>query len=254
RVEEVGGFFYRVEGGDLAITDGVANDIKAYIHIKDDGVGGADAFLSVNSGVWDANKGGYYHTDGAKVIMALYKATGPIYSKRGRMLPPLNQEKSVGEIFGLHPDVKILPNPFNFSPCDGVESVDTDFIDDGNDANVPDLTDDRFLMGGSAWAEAGTNTKNITHTHSHQHKWFRIQAAQVNPDQSHDSNGTLQNFVGRAYSSVLGGATLKVQYKDASVDHLDRDYYTDTQAVSGGPSAQDILPQYFKVLFYIRIR
>ena len=83
--EEVGGFYYRVTGGDLAVTDAVGNG-TVYIHIKDDGDGTASAYLSVNAGTYDPNKGGYYHTDGAKVIFKMDKTTGPIYSNKTRRI------------------------------------------------------------------------------------------------------------------------------------------------------------------------
>lgn len=87
RVEELGGYFYRVEGGDLTITDGGVANGTVYVHIKDDGDGTASAYLATAAGTWDPNKGGYYHTDGAKVVFQMEKAAGPVYNNRVRWWP-----------------------------------------------------------------------------------------------------------------------------------------------------------------------
>lgn len=84
RVEEIGGSYYRVEGGSLSITDGIGNGLNAYVHIKDDGDGTASAYLSIIAGLWDEDKGGYYHTDGAKVVFQLEKVTSSNYLHKTR--------------------------------------------------------------------------------------------------------------------------------------------------------------------------
>lgn len=86
RVETVGEFFYQVQDGDLTITDAVGNG-TVYVHIKDEGDGTALAYLSTAGGTYDANKGGYYHTDGALVLFQMKKSTGPIYSRKARRWP-----------------------------------------------------------------------------------------------------------------------------------------------------------------------
>ncbi|NIU83405.1 MAG: hypothetical protein GWN64_07980 [Candidatus Thorarchaeota archaeon] len=91
RTEEIGGFTYRVEGGDLIITDpgGIPNGY-VYVLIQDDGDDTASAYLSTKGGTWDPNKGGYYVNDaspdnGARVLFKAIKDTGPIYSAKGRI-------------------------------------------------------------------------------------------------------------------------------------------------------------------------
>lgn len=103
RVEEAGGYFYRVEGGDLAITDGLGVTYgDVYVHLKDDGDGTASAYLSTVAPTmsnWDANKGGYYHTDGAKIIMHMVRAAGPTYSDKARLDKPSFRSNDRIQIF-----------------------------------------------------------------------------------------------------------------------------------------------------------
>jgi len=85
RVEYIGEFPYRVESGDLAITDGLgASAGLIYVHVKDDGDGTASAYTDTNKGTFDPNKGGWYHVDGAKVVFKMTK-TSSVYYNKGRM-------------------------------------------------------------------------------------------------------------------------------------------------------------------------
>lgn len=90
RTEEIGEYFYQVQGGDFTITDSGLSNGDVYVLILDDGDGTASAYLSTKSGTWDPNKGGFYVNDGsgddgAKVIMKMIKSTGPIYSAKGQI-------------------------------------------------------------------------------------------------------------------------------------------------------------------------
>jgi hypothetical protein len=219
----------------------------------------------------------------------------------------------IGEIISLHPDTKsaYLPNLFHYSPCDGVELLDSNYIDTGNDTNVPNLTDDRFLMGDTTYATGGSNTKNIQHNHSHSHtvnshshtvnshnhshshtvnshshthnhKWLINNGAGVT-DQTYDSSGNALNW---AIGGGPGGIGMFGGTKDGSSNIIvasggfgytendsttaspgtDTDSTntapgtdgqtpgTDTDATNGGSTTQDILPKYFSVLYYMRIR
>jgi hypothetical protein len=259
-VEEVGGYLYRVEGGDLAITDGGVANGTVYVEISDDGDGTGTAELSTTAGTWDPNLRGYYKVTGEKTIFAMTKAAGPVYSNRGRLLAPLDQTRSIGQIFAIHPDTLILPNPFNFAPCDGVASFDTNFIDDGNDANVPDLTDDRFLMGDTTYGTGGADT--------HNHMWYYCENdynAGSGDDllgfHAFDSSGANKNFqnsveggfsdpVGTEFvmsETTTGGPAGSIKFLGGltpTVDGTDH-YYTDNA---------DSKPLYFSVLYYIRIK
>jgi len=87
RVEYLGEFPYRVEGGDLTVTDNTGATGIRYIHIKEDGDGTASAYVDTNAGTYDPNKGGFYHTDGALVLYQMIKSAGPIYSRKARRWP-----------------------------------------------------------------------------------------------------------------------------------------------------------------------
>jgi hypothetical protein len=107
RVEYIGDFPYRVEDGDLTVTDsGVVNG-TVYILLKDDGDGTASAYVSTKAGDYDPNKGGYYVNDaspddGAKVLFQMKKDTGPIYSYKARRWPSNPGGEIVSARHGLY--------------------------------------------------------------------------------------------------------------------------------------------------------
>ena len=91
RVEYLGEFPYRIEGGDIVLTGGGLSDGVVYLIIKEDGDGTATASLTdevVDDTNWNSDKGGYYinsgPNDGAKVVFKMVK-TGASYSSKGRM-------------------------------------------------------------------------------------------------------------------------------------------------------------------------
>jgi hypothetical protein len=92
RTEDIGGAQYRVEQGDLTITDsGVANG-TVYVLVIEDGDGTASAYVSTKSGTYDGDKSGFYVNDasadnGAKVLFQMEKSAGPIYSRKARRWP-----------------------------------------------------------------------------------------------------------------------------------------------------------------------
>jgi len=84
RAEEMGGQVYRVESGDYQVTDAGVADGTVYVHLLDSGAGTATAYMSIEAGIYDPNKGGYYHTDGAKVIFKM-KKNSTAYNERIRI-------------------------------------------------------------------------------------------------------------------------------------------------------------------------
>jgi hypothetical protein len=91
RVEMIGGYPFRVEGGDLEITDSGVAAGNVYVLIRDEGDDTAVAYLSTKAGVWNPNLGGYYiddgsADDGAKVLFKMIKEASPTsYTYRSRM-------------------------------------------------------------------------------------------------------------------------------------------------------------------------
>ena len=90
-VEEVGGFIYRVEGGDIVVADSGVINGTVYIEVSDDGDGTASAEVSATSGTWDPNLRGYYKPTGEKTIFAMVKSAGPTYSDKFRISVPFKQ-------------------------------------------------------------------------------------------------------------------------------------------------------------------
>lgn len=165
----------------------------------------------------------------------------------------------IGEIIALHPDTKAayLPNVYHYSPCDGVELLDTVYIDTSNDTKVPNLTDDRFLMGDTTYTTGGENSQN--------HRWYFSEndyhlAANYLYCNSYDVDGAYKQIT----MTPTGGVDIS---NDANLDFItgitdggtgepffgeftdgvsaEDNYYTDNQ---------DNRPLYFSVLYYIRIR
>jgi hypothetical protein len=153
----------------------------------------------------------------------------------------------IGEIIAIHPDTKAayLPNLFHYSPCDGVELLDTTYIDDGNDTNVPDLTDDRFLMGDTTYTTGGGNS--MAHTHEHNHKWLDLEG----PGVSNVRTVTLGDTVNLLDKSYMYGSTGS-QIDITTDTKVDTDRWTDNDSTAS--SVTENRPLYFSVLYYMRIR
>lgn len=93
RSEEVDGKLVIVDEVDYTITDsGIANGI-VYVHLLVDGNGVATAYLSINAGTFNSQKGGTFHTDGAKVLFMMVKTAGPVYSNKTSLKGFPYQEK-----------------------------------------------------------------------------------------------------------------------------------------------------------------
>jgi hypothetical protein len=168
-----------------------------------------------------------------------------------------------GEIIALHPETKAayLPNSFHYSPCDGVESFDTTYIGTGSGTEVPDLTDHRFLQGDTEFDSGGAadNELDLRHAHSvagHTHQWYNHTGTDPGDgnDQTYNSGGTAIDL------TIAGGPStddaLVLGAKNVAVV-LGVDGFTSSVALNSDQqlsATQDIRPQYFSVLYYMRIR
>ncbi|MBU2646121.1 hypothetical protein KKI24_15560, partial [bacterium] len=68
----------------------------------------------------------------------------------------------IGKIIALHP-YATDPDSYFFKFCDGTGTLGDNFPGHETDP-IPNLTDDRFLMGGSGYGTGGSNTL-LDHTH-----------------------------------------------------------------------------------------
>jgi hypothetical protein len=116
RVENIGGVPYRVEDGSVTITDsGVANG-DVYVHITEDGDGTASATISATAGTLNEAKGGYY-SGSSKVVFAMTKSTGPIYSSKVRREEKLIEKLDIRK--GLkNGNIRTKTDRFNIGPWD----------------------------------------------------------------------------------------------------------------------------------------
>ncbi len=175
--------------------------------------------------------------DAGKTVEVKYYGLGTINQKQlideiGKLVCP------VGSIIGIHPDTEAayLPDLDHWALCDGNTALDTTYIADTNDANVPDLTDDRFLMGDTAYGTGGNNSSS--HTHSHNHS--------LNPGGTPNSVGP-----GTGTKLVYGvGGILEI----ASVGATTFPITGTTDSDASGANVTENRPLYFSVLYYIRIK
>ena len=169
----------------------------------------------------------------------------------------------IGEIIALHPDTvsAYLPNLFHYSPCDGVELLDSTYITTVSGTNVPDLTDHRFLQGDTEFDMDGPtdNELDLRHAHvvdSHTHQWYNSTGVDTSTnDKSYDSGGSESDIISAGGSSTF--SAIAVNAKNGSTAVLGTDHYTTSEAPSTDmqlSATQDIRPLYFSVLYYLRIR
>lgn len=191
-------------------------------------------------------------TDAGKTMEVKYFGLGNILQKQfiNEILKIANP---FGTIIAIHPDTKAayLPDSEYWSPCDGVASLDTTYIADTNDTKVPDLTDDRFLMGDTAYKVDGSNTKDLEHNHA----WFTTYNDKDVKDTTYDSAGTESDMTVAVYPSVGSGLALFAGVKNSTLPAMFTGSSAALDAYTNkiGSTTQDILPQYFSVLYYIRI-
>lgn len=124
-----------------------------------------DAIDDITSGDIRIGKGTYYETLTYKTsVNLIFEGGATVYSSLGVKQGDVTNTKILGEIIAIHPDVKaaFLPNTYEYALCDGATLLPTTVFDVGNDTYVPDLTDDRFLMGDTAYGTGGTNTQNLS--------------------------------------------------------------------------------------------
>lgn len=170
----------------------------------------------------------------------------------------------VGEIMAVHPDSP-TPDPYFFKLCDGTGLLGDKFPGHENDP-VPDLTDDRFLMGGTVYGVGGANTIP-DHTHGHS----LIAAGQDGGSHYHlvassgftgAGNLDSSNYVadrgtksGQEYFLFGNSSSAPTLGRSTSESHTHNDSAV-TGAIGSGstPSSTTFLPKYFKVKFFLRYR
>lgn len=200
------------------------------------------------------------------------------------------QQSPVGSIIGIHPSVdesKVI-NPKFYHHCDGVGTFKFTYADgsESADINVPDLTDNRFLMGGTAYGVGGSNTALIAHTHtgpSHTHTSAAHTHPVDPPNQvsGNDSRTHTHTYQGNALSKYTGAwsygtspANQCIGYANKasggrSVSHTHSTNIpsftsgsrtpgatgaSGTAATGSTGSGTSSLPQYFTVKYFMRIQ
>jgi hypothetical protein len=172
-------------------------------------------------------------------------------------VPNVNQlvETSVpiGAIISIHKDVALIPDPLYWSKCDGVDDLPTERFNVTPGTKVPNLTDDRFLMG--ATGPTATGGDNDGHYHGisgttlttdgvgdHTHPYTRGARGADSPDvgsghhEIDEVGGTTSG--GGAHSHTISGAVGDIG------DTLGFD----------GDAAGSNRPKFFACDFYIRVK
>jgi hypothetical protein len=178
----------------------------------------------------------------------------------------------VGKIIALHPYAP-APDSYFFKFCDGTGTLGENFP--GHEADlVPDLTDNRFLMGGTGYGVGGSNVlldhthtcgnQSASHTHTHNHgaKASGIQSA--SHKHSITTTTTLGTYNASYYPncSTTSVGSILTGNQNASHTHSTNpdSMASGNQSVShnhvvgtgAAPSGTSSLPQYFKSLFYLK--
>ncbi len=213
RCEEINNKICRVVNGDYQVIDSGIPDGIVFIHLRDNGDGTLQSFISSVSGIYSVSKKGWYNGND-KVLFSMIKSSG-IYTNRFSMPTTDDENKRIGEIFPIHFDVLRKPNPFTYKKCDGVSLLDTNNFSIVNDTKVPNLTDDRFLQGASVYGVGGNLNNQVDFSHVH----------------TIGTSTTIPN------DGAGGGAV---------PSHT----HTITTELS---ATQDIRPQYFSAEYYIRV-
>ena len=171
------------------------------------------------------------------------------------------QTVPVGSIIGLHPDVddaKAIDST-NWRACDGVGNFVFTYSDGttSGSINTPNLTDSRFLMGGTSTGTGGSNTL-LDHTHtsalsgdSHRHRMFvnvgSTSAITSNPNSNVAVTGNASGEFRYIMQASDTGPTLG--FSGSTTNAI-----SGTIGTGSAPTSTDSRPRYFTVKYFIRIR
>jgi hypothetical protein len=175
----------------------------------------------------------------------------------------------LGAIIAVHKNVKITPSTDFWSPCDGVEALSGELFDPV--VNVPDLTDDRFLMG--ATGAAATGGVNDGHKHDSGTLSGSLSGGSISGNTgdagAHDhgvkgdngSGGSGHNNVSTTWSSATDNSEPYVTLGVGNHNHdLSGASVSGSVSISGnagsgaadGDAAGSNRPKYFTVDYYMR--
>lgn len=143
--------------------------------------------------------------------------------------------------------------------CSGVELyVAGSLVYDGPGRYLPNITDDRFIVGGlAAGSHGGSNT--MAHTHSVNIPGFRSGGTVLTVAQMpHHTHGYFKTLLGT--TSIPDGsgygqyANAKAGVSDATGSGGSHDHYVNPPATtSGGASITNNMPKYLKGIYLIRV-
>lgn len=189
----------------------------------------------------------------------------------------------MGSIIAIHPDAKDMPDASKWSPCDGVADLPAAYFETSNDTKVPNLTDERILLGGTAYGTGGTNDY-LAHTHDYTEVGDHAVGQPMFTVASHkhqsgylDSDGSLYLYDNATNPQTpLDYGQRGITYPEVDIyeiQNANKDLYTGTQTATttrttafavnshSGDAIGSVvesrtdknLPLYFKVKFYMRI-
>lgn len=177
----------------------------------------------------------------------------------------------VGAIVGIHFDAPV-PDAAYWGLCDGLAFPGGSFMI----GNKPNLTDNRFLMGSNVAGSGGSNTKVLVAANLASHRHSQPSHTHTVGNQTANHTHTIahtHNF-DRTYTSTNGGnitwqkgASGAPNYKQytsgSSASSSGSNSASHKHSVTGGATntgyygsgtAFDILPLYFKVRFFIKLK
>ncbi len=193
----------------------------------------------------------------------------------------------LGKIIALHPYAPD-PDTYFFKFCDGTGTLGINFPGHESDT-IPNLTDDRFLMGGTVYGTGGSNFL-LDHTHgfsltaagqgggSHAASFSLTAAGQGGGSHSHTTGASVINTssIGNNVAGWAGGLNSSYVYPGVvtfatnAVSHSHnasgvsgsitvQSHTHNSSSVSGSvgsgsaPTATSSLPKYFTTKFYLKI-
>jgi hypothetical protein len=163
----------------------------------------------------------------------------------------------VGTIVPIHPEVEsaYLPDSSKWKICDGVADLPSEHFNHTNDTKVPDLTDDRFLQGGSAYGTGGGNSYTpvfsaSSHTHSAWTSLYYVSGWYWMMYRSGGNSGRMWAYVasGNAQATGSGGGVAYAQGTSANTWQS----ASSTGSVTG-TAVSDSRPKYFSAKYYIKV-